>query len=185
MMYLQPIATCHIVILQDKKFKLQFLFLLNEREFPPLSNVCQLVLSNVSGSRFYQHKPASHVKLATVHVSPLYDSGVSELIKPLNVSKPVCSSNTTKRNVCNAISISQLIKPLNLSKLVFSSNTTKRNVCNARSVSQLAKLLEVSKTVSSNNATERNVCKVSSASQLVKPLIVSKPVFSSNAFKRK
>ena len=64
---------------------------------------------------------------------------------PLNVSKPVCSSNATKRNVCNASSASRLINPLNFSKRVFSSNKTKRNVCNAISVSQLVKPWNVSK----------------------------------------
>ena len=38
---------------------------LNERHFPPLLNVCQPILSNVSGSRLYQRKAASNVK----HVS--------------------------------------------------------------------------------------------------------------------
>ena len=93
-------------------------FLLNEHYFPPLSNVCQSILSNVSESRLYQRKPASNVKLVSVHVSPVYASSVSELVKPLNNSKPVCSSNATQRNACNGNSVSQLIKPLNVSKPV-------------------------------------------------------------------
>ena len=184
-------------------------FLLNEHDFPPLSNVCHPILSNVSESRLYQHKPASYVKLVSVHVSPVYASGVSELVKPLNNSKPVCSSNATQRNVCNASSVNQLIKPLNVSKPVCSSKETKRNVCNANSVSQfttplnvskplcssrtpkrnvcndgsvskLIKPLSVCKTVCSNNTTRLNVCKVSSVSQLVKPSTVSKPVIPNN-----
>ena len=71
------------------------------------------------------------MKLVSVHVSPIYARSVSELAKPLNFSKPVCSSNATKRNVCNASSVSQLITPLNVSKPVCSSKATKRNVCNA------------------------------------------------------
>ena len=59
----------------------------------------------------YQRKPASNAKLVSVHISPVYASSVSELVKPLNVSKPVCSNNATKRNICNASSVSQLIKP--------------------------------------------------------------------------
>ena len=155
-------------------------FLLNEHDFPLLSNVCQPILSNVSESRLYQRKPASNVKLVSVHVSPVYTSSVSELIKPLNNSKPVCSSNATQRNVCNASSVSQLIKPLNVSKPVCSSKATKRNVCNASSASKLIKPLNVSKTLCSNNATRVNVCKVSSVNQLIKPSTVSKPVLSNN-----
>ena len=59
----------------------------------------------------YQRKPASNAKLVSVHISPVYASSVSELVKPLNVSKPVCSNNAIKRNICNASSVSQLIKP--------------------------------------------------------------------------
>ena len=153
--------------------------------FPPLSNVYQRILSNVSRSitRLYQCKPVINDTHVSVHVNPAYTSSASELIKPLTVSTPACSSNTTKRNVCNTSSASQLIKPLNLSKPALSSNATKRNVCNASSVSQLVKPLHISKLIYSNNATVRNVCKVSSVSQLVKPSIVSKPVCSNNMTK--
>ena len=71
-------------------------FSLNEHDFPPLSNVCQPISSNVSESRLHQRKPASNVKLVSVHVSPVYTSSVSELVKPLNVSKPVCLVNSLK-----------------------------------------------------------------------------------------
>ena len=137
-------------------------------------------MSNVSESSLYQRKLASNAKLVSVHVSPFYASSVSELIKPLNNSKCVCSSNATQRNDCNASSVSQLIKPLNVSKPVFSSKATKRNVCNASSISKLIKPLNASKTVCSNNATRLNVCKVSSVNQLIKPSTVSKPFPSSN-----
>ena len=46
-------------------------------------------MSNVSGSCLYSCKPASNVKLVSVPVSPVYASSVSELVKSLNVSKPV------------------------------------------------------------------------------------------------
>ena len=154
-------------------------FLLNEHDFPPLPNVCQPILSNVSESRLYQHKPTSNVKLVSVHVSPVYASSVSELVKPLNNSKPVCSSNATQCNVCNASSVSQLIKPLHVSKPVCSSKATKCNVCNASSVSKLIKPLNVSKPVLSSNVC--NVCNVSCYSQLVKTFNVTKSVCSSNA----
>ena len=154
--------------------------MLNEHDLPPLSNVCQPILSNVSESRLYQRKPASNVKLASVHVSPVYASSVSQFIKPLNNSKPVFSSKATKRNVCNANSVSQFTKPLNVSKPLCSSKATKRNVCNASSISKLIKPLNVSKTVCSNNTTRLNVCKVSSVNQLVKTSTVSKPVLSNN-----
>ena len=154
--------------------------MLNEHDFPLLSNICQPILSNVSESRLYQRKPASNVKLGNVYVSPVYASSVSELVKPLNISKPVCSSNATQHNVCNASSVSQLIKPLNVSKPVCSSKATKPNVWNASSGSKLIKPLNISKTVCSNNKTELDVCKVSSVSQLVKPPTVSKPFLSNN-----
>ena len=96
------------ITLQEVKSTISFS--LNEHDFPSLSNVCQPISSNISESRLHQHKPASNVKLS-VHVSPIYASSVSELVKPLNVSKPVCSSNATKRNVCNTNSVSQRIKP--------------------------------------------------------------------------
>ena len=155
-------------------------FSLNEHDFPPLSNVRQPVSSNVSESRLHQCKPASNVKLVSVHVSPVYASSVSELLKPLNVSKPVCSSNATKRNFCNASSVTERIKPLNVSKPVCSSKTTKRNVCNASNVSQFTKPLNVSKPLCSSKVTNRNVCNTSSVSKLIKPLNVSKSVISNN-----
>ena len=99
-------------------------FSLNEHDIPPLSNVCEPILSNVGESCLHQHKPASNVKLVSVHVSLVYASSGSELIKPLNVSKPVCSSNAAKSNICNASSMSQCIKPLNVSKPVCSSKIT-------------------------------------------------------------
>ena len=121
--------------------------MLNEHESPPLSSVCQPILSNVSESRLYRRKLASNVKLVSIHVSPVYASSVSELVKPFNNSKPVCSSNATQCNVCNASSVSQLIKPLNFSKPLCSSKATKRNLCYASSVSKLIKPLNVIKTV--------------------------------------
>ena len=152
-------------------------FSLNEHNFPSLSGACQPILFNVGESRLYKHKPASNVKL--VHVSPVYASSVSELVKPLNISKPVCSSNATKRNVCNASSVSQLTKPLNVSKPLCSSKVANLNVCNTSSVSKLIRPLNVSKTVCSKT-TGLNILKVSSVSQLVKPSTVSKSVLSNN-----
>ena len=138
--------------------------MLNEHDFPPLSNICQPILSNVSESRLYQRNPTSNVNVGSVHLSPVLGS------------KPVCFSNATKRNVCNTSSVSQLIKPLNVTKSVCSSKETKCNLCNASSssVSKLIKPLNVSKTVCSNNTNGRNVCKV------IKPSTVSKPVLSTN-----
>ena len=154
--------------------------MLTEHNFPPLSNVFQSILSNVSESHFYQRKPAGNVKLVSVHVSPVYASSVSELDKPLNNSKPVSSSNATQRNVCNTSSVSQLIKPLNVSKPVCSSKATKHNACNANSISQFTKSLNVSKPLCSSKATKHNVCIVSSVIKLIKPLNVSKTVCSNN-----
>ena len=82
-------------------------FLFNEHDFPPSSNVYQPNLLNASEPRLYQCKPASNVNVVSVHLSPVCGS------------KPVCSSNATKRNV-NVSSVSQLIKPLNVSKSVCS-----------------------------------------------------------------
>ena len=44
-------------------------------------------------------------------------NSVNQRIKPLNVSKAVCSSKTTKRKVCNTSNVSQFTKPLNLRNL--------------------------------------------------------------------
>ena len=74
-------------------------FSLNERNFPRLSNVFQPISSNISELRLHQRKPDCNVKLISVHVSPVYASSVSELVKPLKISKRVCSSNSRKRNV--------------------------------------------------------------------------------------
>ena len=155
-------------------------FLLNEHDFPPLSNVCQPILSNVSESRLHQCKSATNVKLVSVHVSPANASSVSEVVKPLNNNKPVCSSSATQCNVCNASSVSQLIKPLNVSKPACSSKATKPNVCNASSVSKFTKPLNVSKPLCPIKATKRNVCNASSVSKLIKPLNVTKTVFSNS-----
>ena len=144
-------------------------FSLNEHEVPPLSNVYHPILSNVSESRLYQCKPASNLKLVSVHVSLVYTSSVSELVKSLNVSKLFCSRNATKHNFCKVRSVSQLVKPLNVGKTVSSNNVTGRNVSKVSSVSQLVK----PSTARSNNVTQGNVCKVSSVSQLVKPSTVS------------
>ena len=100
------------------------------------------------------------MKYVSVHVSSVYTSSACELMKPLNVSKPVCSSNATKPNVCNTSSSSELIKLLKVSKPVSSSNATKCKVCNTNSLSHLVKPLNASKPVSFNNATEHNVSKV-------------------------
>ena len=54
-------STRHIEILPDIKFTISFS--LNEHDFPPLSNVCQPILSIVSESRLHQRKPANNVKL--------------------------------------------------------------------------------------------------------------------------
>ena len=153
-------------------------FSLNEHDFLPLSNACEPILCNVGESCLYQHKPASNVKLVSVHVSLVYASSVSKLIKPLNVSNPVCSSNATKSNICNASSMSQCIKPLNVSKPVCSSKTTKCNVCNASNVSQFTKPLNVSKPLCSSKVTNRNVCNTNSVSKLIKALNVGKTVCS-------
>ena len=135
------------------------------------------------------------MNVVSVHLSPVYSSkpvcssnvtkcnvchsgSISQLIKPLNVSKSVCSSKATKRNVCNASIVSQFTKTLNVSKPLCSSKATKHNVCNTSSVSKLIKPFNVSKTVCPNNTNGCNVCKVSSVSQLVKPSTVSKLVLS-------
>ena len=146
-------------------------FSLNEHNFVPLPNVCQPILSIDSGSvtRLYQRKPGNNMKHVSVHVSVIYARSVSELINPLNVRKPVCSSKTTESNTCNVSSPGQFLKPL--------------NVCNTSSLSQLDKPLNVSEPVCSNNATEHNICKFSSLRKLVKPSNVSRPAFFSNVAK--
>ena len=97
------------------------------------------------------------MKLVSVHVSPAYASSVSELVKRLNVSKPICSNNAAERNVCKVRSVSQLVKPI-FSNLVRSINVTKGNVRNNSSVSQLAKTFNVGKPVCSINASNSVLC---------------------------
>ena len=101
-------------------------------------------------------------------------SGVSKLIKPLNVSKTVCF-NKTKRNVCKVSCVCQLIKPSTVSKPVLSNNV--RNVRNVNSIKQLVKTFNVTKTVCSSNASNSVICNSTckpvsnfvSACQSVKP----------------
>lgn len=102
--------------------------ILLDKKLKPLSNVFQSILCNVSGSvtRLHQRKRVHNVKHISVHLSFIYASSVSELVKPLTVSKLVYFSNASKRNVCNASNICQFIKPLNVNKLVCSNNTTNR-----------------------------------------------------------
>ena len=130
-------------------------------------------MSNVSESRLYQCKPASNLKLVSVHVRLVYTSSVSELVKSLNVSKLFYSRNATKHNVCKVRSVSQLVKPLNVGETVSSKNVTGRNVCKVSSVSQLVKPSTVSKPARSSNVTQRNVRKVSSISQLAETFDVT------------
>ena len=101
-------------------------------------------------------------------------SGVSKLIKPLNVSKTVCF-NKTKRNVCKVSCVCQIIKPSTVSKPVLSNNV--RNVRNVNSIKQLVKTFNVTKTVCSSNASNSVICNSTckpvsnfvSACQSVKP----------------
>ena len=151
---------------QEVQLTISFSF--NEHNFPPLSIVYHSISSNVSESRLHRRKPASNVKLVSVHVNPAYTTSVSELVKPLNVSKSVYSSNATKRNVCNANNVSKYIKTLNVSKPVCSSKTTKRNVYNASNVSQFTKPFNVSKPLCSSKVTNRVVCSTLSVSKLIK-----------------
>ena len=117
------------------------------------------------------------INLSSTNSTTSY-SHITTLVKPLNVSKPVCSSNITKRNVCNTNSVSQRIKPLNVSKPVCSSKTTKRNVCNGSNVSQFTKLLNVSIPLYSSKVINHIVCSTSSVSKIIKPLNVSNTVYS-------
>ena len=138
-------------------------FLLNERNFPRFSNVFHSI-SSISELRLHQRKPDCNVKLISVHESPVYTSSVSELVKPLKISKRVCSSNSSKRNVWNASSVSQRTKSLDVSKPVCPSKTTKRKVYNTSNVSSFTTSLNVSKPVCSSKTTKRkiyNTCNVS------------------------
>ena len=114
-----------------------------------------------SPTRLYQRKPVNNMKYVSAHVSPIYANSVSELVKPLNVSKPVCSNNVTERNVCKVSSVSQLVKP----SIVGSS-------CNGGSVSQLVKSFNVSKLACSSNAINPVICSSTCVSDChsVKPI---------------
>ena len=76
--------------------------------------------------------------------------------KPLNVSKSVCSNNTTRHNVCKVSSISQLAKPSTVSKPILFNNV--RNVCNVNCINQLVKAFNVTKSVCSSNANNSVIC---------------------------
>ena len=80
--------------------------MLNEHEFPPLSNACQRILSNISQSRFINMNLLVIRNLLMSTLSPIYAGSVSEFVTPLNISKPVFTSIATKCDVCNASSVS-------------------------------------------------------------------------------
>ena len=72
---------------------------------------------------------------------------VNLLVKPLTVSKPVCSTIVSKSNICNAIIVRQYVKPLNVSKSMSSCNVRNRNVHIVNSISHHTKSLSLSKPV--------------------------------------
>ena len=78
-------------------------------------------------------------------------SSVSKLVKPLTVSKPVCSTIVSKSNICNASIVNQHVQPLNVSKSMSSCNVRNRNVHIVNSISHHTKPLSVVKSECSRN----------------------------------
>ena len=58
-------------------------------------------------------------------------SSASQIVKPSAVSKPACSNNVTKRNVCNVSSISRFVKKFSVTKSICSSNAYNSVICNS------------------------------------------------------
>ena len=149
-------------------------FSFKEDDFPPFTNVCRPV-SKSGNCR-------DHVTARSIVVW----SNVSGHVKRLYQCKPVkavCSSNVSKQNACNVISVSKLAKPLTVSKPVCSTIVSRSNICNASIVSQNVKPLNVSKSMSSCNLRNRNVHIVNSISHHTKPLSVGKFDCSHNVSK--
>ena len=91
----------------------------------------------------YQCKPVKTVSSSNVSKQNARDiSSVSKLVKPLTVSKPVCSTFASKGNICNT---SHHVKPLNVSKSMNSCNVRNRNVHIAHSLTHHNQPLSLSK----------------------------------------
>ena len=91
-------------------------------------------------------------------------SSFSKFVKPLTVSKSVCSTIVSKVNICNVSIVTQQVKPLNVSKSIDSFNVRNRNVHNVNSFSQYIKLLNVSKSNCFFNVSKPVICKSSNRS---------------------
>ena len=107
-------------------------------------------------------------------------SSVSKLVKPLIVSKPVCSTIVSKSNICNASIVSQHVDPLYVSKSMRSCNVRSRNVHIVNRVSHHTKPLSVGKYDCSRNVNKLVICK----SLHVKSLNVSKSMSSCKGHNR-
>ena len=82
-----------------------------------------------------------YVQVKQLNVMSVNASSVSKLIKPLNVSKTVCSNNTTGLNVCKVSSVSQLVKPSTVSKPVNLISVTSAVLVNSSKHLMLLSLL--------------------------------------------
>ena len=92
-------------------------FSFKEDEFSPLTNVCRPVSKFGNCSNHVAARSIVVSSIVTGHVRRLYEC------KPV---KAVCSSNISKQNTCNVSSVSKLVKPLTVSKPVCSIIVSKK-----------------------------------------------------------
>ena len=130
-------------------------FSFKEDDFPPLTIICR----PVSKSGIY----SNHVTARSIIVL----SNVSGHVKHLyqcKAFKTVCSSNVSKQN--------KLVKPLTVSKWVCSTIVRKSSICNKSIVIQHTKPLNVNKSMSSCNGCNRNIYIENTVSHHTKPWVL-------------
>ena len=106
------------------------------------------------------------------NVSKQITISVSKLVKPLTVSKPICSRNVSKGNVCNTKFVSEHIQPCNVSQPVNSYNVRNQNVHNVRSIRHHIKRLNVGKSAYSSNVRKSVSCHRKSSHKFVFNILI-------------
>ena len=97
-------------------------FSFKEDDFPQLTNVCQPVSKSGNCS--------DHATARSIVVSSNISGHIKRLYQ-CKLVKVVCSSNIRKRNACNVSSVRKLVKPLTVSKPVCSTFVIKREYCHS------------------------------------------------------
>ena len=83
-----------------------------EDDFPPLTNVCRTVSISVNCNNHVTSRSILISSYVSGHVKRLYHC------KPVKI---ICFSNVSKQNACNVSSVSELVKSLTVSKPVCST----------------------------------------------------------------